>query len=201
MGRPDPQVQLEGEVQKRLVEAWEALRDASELTERPEFGASQERREWIRKLEALRGCVLLAAARLLDVHHIEQVPFCTAGRSSAIRRYTGHAFRRRKPRTLAEAALVALSDEVGEAARKFEVMCPLGFPSMEFGLGRLAKWIQLNELQLVEFFGVASSPGRECAKRKKAKAEARELVREALAEQDRMIERAAAAMRKRAGVE
>lgn len=200
MTHPEPKVRLEGEVQLRLVDAWEALNQALELAERPEFGRSKERSEWLRKVQAVRGCVLLAAARLIDVHHIEEVPFVTGGRRACLGRYTGHSFARRKARTDGEAAVVRLAEEVGEAARKFELVCPLGFPSMEFGLGRLAKWIEAKELQLVDFFGVGATPGRECAKLKKAKVEAKQAVRDALEQQDKMLEQAAAAMRKRAGV-
>lgn len=201
MTHPGPQVKLEGEVQTRLVDAWELLSEAVELALSREFGRSFERQEWVRKLQALRGCVLLAAARLIDVHHIEALPVRDTGRRSCRRSYTGHAFAKRRPRTNGESSVVHLADEVGAAARKFELMCPLGFPAMEYGLGRLADWIRSGEVELVRFFAVESTPGRECAKRRKAKVELRKAVLDALAEQDRLLKVAAERMARRAAGE
>jgi hypothetical protein len=189
---------LEGEIQLRLVDAWDVLNEAVELTRSHEFGRSFERQEWVLKLEAVRGCVLLAAARLIDVHHVEALPSKTAIPG---RKYTGHAFAKRRARTKGESAVVALAEDVGRAARRFETLCPFGFPSMEFGLGRLARWIEERELVLMPFFGVGDTPGRQRARERRKKCEARGQLRKDLAGQDAAIEAAGRALRQRAGVE
>lgn len=197
MTHPDPQVRLEGEMQMGLVDAWELLGEVLEKSQNPEFGRSHERQEWVLKVEALRGCVLLAAARLIDVHHVEQLPL----RGPVDRRkYTGHAFAKRRARTNGESAVVKLAEEVGNASRRFELLCPFGFPAMTFGLGRLAKWIKSGELQLASFFGVGSTPGRERARAMMESAGKGQRLRNDLAKQDALIEASGRAMRERAGV-
>lgn len=189
MTHPDPKVRLEGDIQLVLLEAWRLIDEAVAMARRPDFGRSRERVEWMVKLEALRGCTLLACARLIDVHHIED----GFGDSHTRKRgtYTERIFKLRRARTPGESSVIDQAAAVGEAHRRFALLCPLGFPSMDYGLGRVAKWVERGEVEISRFFAV--QPG-ESAKVSPAqvKSQKRALLLATLAEQDEMLARLSA---------
>lgn len=170
-----PAEKLEGEIQLCLSEAWEALQRATDLASNVEFGRTDLRSEWKKKLAALRGCVMLAAAGLIDVRTLE-----------------GRAAEKKTP-------------AMRGAEKTIAIMCPRGFPDMSFSLGKVGAWIAAGELQLQSFFGHPPNPDERPTQVKRRKQEdqneRQRKTREALAEQDALIEAVSRAIAVRVAAE
>lgn len=173
------QQRLEGELQLKLVEAWEVLSEVCVKAQGSLFGDTKLRREWRKKVAALRGCVMLAAAGLLDLRELE---------------YGG-----------SPAELPAdLVGEVLAAKRQYRLLCPHGLPDMSQGLGPVAAAVRKREAEIVPFLvGAAQTRYRDtrAASRRRRERLKREQVQQALGKQDAMLEEAGRQMRIRAGVE
>lgn len=197
--RETVQQRVEGELQLALVDAWREVDRALSIAKTVEFGSTELRREFVVKLQALRGCVLLAAGRLIDLASIE------AG--------VGGIAQSRASRVKGQSTLLTAAE-----VKRFALMCPMGFPEMRFGLGKLAGWVARGEAELVHFFGVAPPAERRGGFSEAARAAERlrrQRVREALAESDARLQacsdrlqereasvlREAAEMRRRSGVQ
>lgn len=172
------QARVEGDIQLRLLDAWESVQAALDLAGRPEFGSGAERREWKQRVKCLRGCLVMAAARLIDIQHL-----AAFGTDPNFRVEVAG----RRERIRGESSIVDLGDEVRKVRKQITLMCPLGIPDMRFGLGRVASSVERGEVELVPFFGLPSPA--ECARRssRAAAVELKERKRKLLGLQDELL--------------
>lgn len=170
-----PRERVEAEIQFALVDAWRQLDEAVRLAEGP-LWTTALRKEWFKRLKALRGCVLLAAGRLIDIVHVEQG-------------YGGQFVHSRSKRA-GVSSVITSNPDLKNQVRQWALLCPQGFPDMRFSLGRLGDWIEKGEVELVHFFGLRSQVHRR-VQEKAREQERRKRLLESLAVHDALIEAAA----------